>query len=77
MGGYANPPIYSKVHAVGEVLRRKAQRKVSTRAFPLHAICIPNLAGSQCISNCKIYYNTDYLRMSIFRSVEVSFARSW
>ena len=34
-------------HPVGEVLRRKAQRKVSTRAFLLHAICIPNLALSR------------------------------
>ena len=41
---------------VGGVLRRKAQRKVSTRAFLLHAICIPNLAGSQYNGNCKIYY---------------------
>ena len=28
--------------SAGEVLRRKAQRK-ATRAFLLHAICIPNL----------------------------------
>ena len=44
----------------GEVLRRKAQRKVSTRAFLLHAICIPNLALSrvECPVNSKIYYSS-------------------